>query len=601
MAGSWNPELVRAVAEAIGKETSARGIHQALSPTINIARDQRCGRVQETFGEDPLLAAKMTVAFITGLQSQKVIATPKHFVANFVGDGGRDSNDVHISERLLREIYFPAFRAAVREAGALSLMTSYNSVDGIPASCHPWLLTEVLRKEWGFKGYVVSDYSSVEHIHTKHHVAPTLARAAKLALEAGLEMELPVSQCFEELPTLLREGELSEEVIDRAVGRILYCKFWLGLFDDPEVDPDFAEKICDCEDHRQLALQIARESMVLLKNQGGVLPLKKKLRALAVVGPNAAAVRLGGYTGFGMKVVTPLEGIRAKLAPQGTEVHYAEGCDIKGSSREGFEAAVQAAERSDAVLVFGGSRMGVEGEGQDRSRLDLLGVQEDLIERLCDTGKPVIVVLIAGRATTMNKWIDRIQGLLCAWYPGEEGGNAVADVLFGDYNPGGKLPITFALNTGQLPLYYNPKPTGRKFRYLDLEAGEPQVRFPFGFGLSYTEFRYSNLRINEAESQVEIGLDIENLGKAKGEEVVQLYIRDETASVARPIKELKGFRRIQVDPGEKKTVEFVLGPEDLSFLDGKMHWVVEPGDFAVMVGSSSEDIRLTGTFTIGPG
>ena len=600
LASTWNPELVEKIGVAIGKETRAHGIHQILSPTINIARDPRCGRTEETYGEDPYLASAMAVAFIRGVQSQKVICTPKHFVANFVGDGGRDSNAIHFSERMLREIYFPAFKNAVQMAGALSIMAAYNSLDGVPCSCNKWLLIDVLRKEWGFQGFVVSDYGSVLHILTKHRVAKSKAEAAKKALEAGLDIELPESDCFEELINLVKEGKLSESVIDEAVRRILGVKAWLGLFEDPFIDPEYAEKICDCKEHRELALEAARQSIVLLKNNG-ILPLTKDLKSIAVLGPNAAVMRLGGYSGYGVKIVSPLEGIRNKLSKVATRVYYAEGCSLTGSSKEGFNEAIKVAKNSDVAILFvGNSVPETEGEERDRCDLSLPGVQVDLIKEICDIEIPTIVVLINGSAITMTEWIDDVNAVVEAWYPGEEGGNAIADVLFGDYNPGGKLPITFPKKTGQLPLYYNPKPSGRTYDYVDLRG--TQYLFPFGYGLSYTEFEYSNLRIIPEkitpEEKVKIKVDVKNIGKYRGDEIVQLYIHDVFATVARPLKELKGFKRITLEPGERKTVEFILGSKELSFYDTAMNLIIEPGTFEVMVGSSSEDIRLKGSFEV---
>jgi len=601
LASTWNPELIEKVGVVIGKETRAHGIHQVLSPTINIARDPRCGRTEETYGEDPYLASAMAVAFIKGVQSQKVVCTPKHFVANFVGDGGRDSNAIHFSERILREIYFPAFRSAIQKAGALSIMAAYNSLDGTPCSCNRWLLTKVLRNEWGFKGFVVSDYGSVLHIFTKHRVAKNKAEAAKKALEAGLDMELPESDCFEELINLVKEGKLSEDVINEAVRRILKVKFWLGLFEEPFIDPEYAEKICDCEEHRQLALEAARQSIVLLKNDNGILPLTKDLSSIAVLGPNAAVMRLGGYSGYGVKIVSPLEGIKNKLSGRATRIYYAEGCSLTGSSREGFQDAVKAAKNSEvAILFMGNSVPETEGEERDRCDLSLPGVQENLIKEICDVGIPTIVVLINGSAITMTEWIDDVDAVIEAWYPGEEGGNAIADVLFGDYNPGGKLPITFPKKVGQLPLYYNPKPSGRVYDYIDLRG--TQHLFPFGYGLSYTEFEYSNLRITPEKigpnGKVKVEVDVKNVGECKGDEIVQLYLHDVFATVARPLKELKGFKRVTLKPGETKTIAFILGSEELSFYDADMNLTVEPGTFEVMVGSSSKDIRLKGTFEV---
>ncbi len=599
LASTWNPELVEKIGAAIGKETRAHGIHQILSPTINIARDPRCGRTEETYGEDPYLASAMAVAFIRGVQSQKVVCTPKHFAANFVGDGGRDSNAIHFSERLLREIYFQTFKAAVKNAGALSIMAAYNSTDGVPCSCNKWLLTDILRKEWGFKGFVVSDYWSVAGLIMLHRVAETKIEAAKKALEAGLDFELPESDCFEHLLSLVKEGKISEKTIDEEVRCVFRVKFWLGLFENPFIDSKYAEKMCDCEEHRILALEAARQGIVLLKYDG-ILPLTKNLRSVAVLGPNAAVMRLGGYSGYGVKVVSPLEGIKNKL-PKSAKLHYAEGCSLTGTSKEGFEKAIKAAKNSDAAILFmGNSAPETEGEQRDRCNLDLPGVQEDLIKEVCDTGTPVIVVLINGSAITMTKWIEDAHAVVEAWYLGEEGGNAIADVLFGDYNPGGKLPITFPKTVGQLLLYYNPKPSGRVYDYVDLR--EKQPLFPFGYGLSYTEFEYSDLRTTPEKispnGKVKVEVDIKNVGKHKGDEVVQLYLHDVFATAARPLKELKGFRRITLEPGEKRRVEFIISSEDLAFYDADMNLIVESGTVEVMVGSSSEDIRLRGTFEV---
>ncbi len=598
MASTWDPDLMKKVATAIGKETRARGIHQCLSPTINIARDPRCGRTEETYGEDTYLTLVMAVSFVKSVQSQKVIATPKHYIANFVGEGGRDSDEIHLSERILKEIYFPAFKACIQEANALSIMPAYNSIDGVPCSCNEWLLTDILRKEWGFEGHVVSDYFSVLHIHSKHKVAGTKAEAAKKALEAGLDMELPESDCFEELLGLVKEGKLSEEVINRAVGRILKVKFWLGLFNDPYVNPEEAEKICNCKEHRKLALKTAKKAIVLLKNDG-ILPLSKDLKSIAVIGPNANKIRVGGYSGHGVKVVTPLEGIKNKVS-KNTEVDFAEGCKLTGNSKEGFEKAVKMAEKSDVAILFMGNSPKTEGEGRDRCNLDLPGMQEDLIKKICATGTPAVVVLINGSVITMTKWINNVGAVVEAWYPGEEGGSAIGDILFGDCNPGGKLPITFPKLVGQLPLYYNYKPTGRVYDYVDLRGKQPL--FSFGYGLSYTEFEYSNLKINpgkiSSKEKVNISVDIKNIGKYKGDEVVQLYINDKVATVSRPVKELKRFKRITLEPEEEKTLNFTLSPQDLAFYDIDMNLVVEAGIFEVMMGSSSEDIRLRGDFEV---
>jgi len=741
LASTWDTELMERIATVIGKETRSRGIHQVLSPVVNIARDVRWGRVEETYGEDPFLTSRMGVAFCKGLEKEGVITTPKHFAAN-VGDGGRDSNPIHFNERLLREIYFPAFKACFQEAGAGSVMAAYNALDGLPCSANRWLLTDILRKEWGFKGFVVSDYGSVSGIMNMHHTAATKKEAAKQAVEAGLDMELPNIDIYgTPLLQAVKERLVSTSTIDKAVKRILSAKFRLGLFEDPYVDPENASKLNNSKEHRELALQAARESIVLLKNENDVLPLKKNIKSVAVIGPNADAVRLGGYSGFGMKVVTVLEGIKNKVSPS-TIVNYAKGCelgeaplptipaenlippeakpgehglkgeyfnnmdlsgkpnlvridkqvnfdwgigspdptinsdhfsvrwtgklvpsvsniyrlsvttddgvrlfidgkllvdswydrgatsdfitmkleagrqydlrieyyenqggafaslgwDFKPEVDKELQAAVDAAKKSDAAIVVVGI---IEGEGRDRANLDLPGAQEDLIKAVTETGKPTVVVLINGSAVTMNNWVHTVPTVVEAWYAGEEGGNAIADVLFGDYNPGGKLPITFPQFVGQVPLYYNPKPTGRGYNYTDM-SGKPL--FPFGHGLSYTKFEYSNLQISPKEvtpaGKVQVSVDIQNVGDRKGDEVVQLYLHDVVASVTRPLKELKGFKRITLEPKEKKTVTFVLTREQLSFLDQKMKSVVEPGAFEVMIGSSSEDIRLKSSFEV---
>jgi beta-glucosidase len=598
MASSWHPELLQEVAAAIGRETRARGIRQLLSPTINIARDPRCGRTEETYGEDAYLASRMAVAFVHGVQSQGVVTTPKHYAANFVGDGGRDSNAVHFSERLLREVYFPAFEASVREGGALSIMAAYNSLDGVPCSCNRWLLTEVLREEWGFEGFVVSDYGSVIHIMEKHAVAANKQEVAKKAVEAGLEIELPYTDCYGE-PLLegLRQGTISAEAVDEAVRRVLAVKFRLGLFDEPFVDEEQAEAVCNTAEHRALALQMAREGIVLLKNEGGALPLAGEIKSIAVIGPQADEPRLGGYSWDGYareRIVTPLRGIQQRAG--GVEVRFAQGCAVTGDSKEGFAGAAQAAHQSQAAVLFVGNSRQTEGEQRDRANLDLPGVQAELIKQVAATGVPTIVVLINGSAVTMLDWIDQVDAVVEAWYPGEVGGAAIAEVLFGDTNPGGKLPITFPRTVGQLPLYYNYKPTGRIYDYVDL-SGKPL--FPFGHGLSYTTFAYCNLHIRlERKKVVKISLEVENTGERAGDEVVQLYVHDVVASVARPVKELKGFRRVSLQPQETKEVTFEIAVQQLGLYDARLHYTVEPGEFEIMVGSSSEDIRLSGRLEI---
>ena len=593
LASSWEPAMVEKIARIIGKETRARGIHQALSPTINIARDSRHGRVEETYGEDPYLTSLMAVAFIKGLQSQKVIATPKHFAADFAGDGGRDSGPVFFSERILREVFFPAFKASIIEAKALSVMAAYNSINGIPSSSNRWLLTDVLRGEWGFDGFVVSDYGSVWGLYGSHGVADSLAGAGHLALEAGLDIEIPDSPCFSHLAQLVREGRVSESLIDIAVERVLKGKIWLGLFESPFSDPEKAKKICDCEEHRNFALKAAERCMVLLKNNG-ILPLSTDTGSIAVIGPNADAVRLGGYSGSGIKVVTAFEGIKNKISKR-TKLYFAEGCKVNSIDKSGFSKAVSAAQRADVAILVMGNSSETEGENRDRCNLNLPGVQEDLIKAVSDTGTPVIVVLINGSAITMQNWIGCVDAVIEAWYPGEEGGNAIANVLFGDYNPSGKLPITFPRFTGQLPLYYNHLPCLRKYDYVEVRGFQPM--FPFGYGLSYTSFNYRNLKVFSGKSSIKISVEIENTGKYEGNEVVQLYLRDIVCSVIRPVKQLVRFEKIHLKPGEKKIVDFSLNHQDISFLDENLKPKVEPGFFEVMAGPNSAQ-GLKATFEI---
>jgi len=602
IASSWDPELLKKAATIIGKESRARGITQLLSPTINIARDVRCGRTEETYGEDPYLTSRMAVAFIRGLQSQGVVATPKHYAANFVGAGGRDSHEIHFSKRILREIYFTAFQAAIKEAGALSIMSAYNSYDGTPCTCDKWLLMDVLRDEWKFKGFVVSDYGSVMGIYSLHNVAETKGEAGIKAIEAGLDIELPSPECFDAgLMNAVKRGRLSIKAIDRAVSCLLKVKFMLGLFENPYVNPEKAVKITNTQEHRKVALEMARKSIVLLKNNKNLLPLNKKIKSIAIIGPNADEIRLGGYSWYPYTkdvVITPLQGIKNKVSEK-TKVLFAEGCKVLGKSKDGFKKAIQIAKKSDVAILFMGNFTESEGEAKDRANLNLPGVQKELIKTIAKTGVPTIVVLINGSAVTMLKWINDVSAVVEAWYPGEEGGNAIADVIFGDYNPGGKLPVTFPQHVGQLPLYYNPKPTGRGYDYTDM-TGKPL--FPFGYGLSYTTFEYSNLKISpktiNKKGTVDINFDVKNTGKYKGDEIVQLYVRDVVASMTRPVKELKGFKRITLEPKEKKKVTLTIKAKDLGFYNANMKYIVEPGTFEILIGSSSEDILLKGNLLV---
>jgi beta-glucosidase len=607
MASTWNEALMERVADAIGKETRARGINQCFSPTLNLARDVRCGRVEETYGEDPYLLTRMGVAFIRTIQRHGIAATPKHFAANFVGDGGRDSHAVHFSERILREIYFPAFRAAVQEAGTMSVMIAHTAIDGIPCSNNGWLMGDILRKEWGFDGFIVPDNTDVQKNFAVHSQAESYAESARMCIEAGLDTDLswpppdPKLVYLDWLPKLVREGKLKKRFLDASVARVLKAKFELGLFENPYVDEGLAPALAQCPEHRQLALEAALESLCLLKNDG-ILPLPaKKPLTLAVIGPSAKVARLGGYTCDDANPVPPYDGIAA-LAPKGTRMIFAEGCKLMDPDRSGFAKAVRAAREADVVLLCMGNSSDkmigqpetTEGERHDRCNLDLPGVQEDLILEVAKANPNVVVILQNGSAITMRRWIGSARAILEAWYPGAECGHAIARALFGKYNPAGRLPITFPATTGQCPLYYNPRPHGRVSDYVDHRGRLEQ--FAFGFGLSYTSFEYSNLRVTRSGSgkdlKVGISLDVKNSGKRDGDEVVQVYIRDCISSITRPILELRGFRRVGIPAGATRKVAFAMGWEDFTHLDKSLKPVLEPGEFHIMVGASSADIRL---------
>ncbi len=733
LAASWDTTLMAQVASAIADETRRRGIRQVLSPVINIATDVRWGRTEETYGEDPLLTSLMGAAYVRALESAGVVTTPKHFIAN-VGEGGRDSYPIELSRRRLMEVHFPPFRAALA-AGARSVMSAYNSVDGLPATQNPWLLDSTLRRAWSFHGVVISDAAATGGATVLHLTEPNTPVAAQHAFEAGLDVVFQ-SSWEQHAPywRAVREGLVADSVLDRAVARVLRLKFELGLFERPYVDPASAAGASGSPAGIALAREAARASLVLLRNTNQALPLNRRHRKIAVIGEDAAEARLGGYSGTSTRVVSVLAALRQRARP-GMDVRYAPGPgrltptegvvprsalsgltgayfdnpDLVGPPRvsrpdstvdfawvfespvpaltldwfsvrwtgtltvpstgatrigvdgnDGFrlylderllldrwakgsgglrlaavrlppgsihrlrlefnerrghgrvrlvwdaevdrhwarsvDSAVALARRSDVAIVMAGIE---EGEFRDRSSLRLPGHQEALIRAVARTGTPTVVVLTGGSAVTMQSWIDSVAAVIDAWYPGEQGGPAIADVLFGDYNPAGRLPITFPKAEGQLPLSYNHKPTGRGDDYLDL-TGAPQ--FPFGFGLSYTTFRYDSLTITPAriapDGHATVRFRLINTGRRAGDEVVQLYLHDQLASLAQPVIALKGFQRIHLAPGEARTVTFMLGREELQMLDGSLTWRVEPGDFRVMIGASSGDIRLAGTLGV---
>jgi beta-glucosidase len=743
LAATWNTALVGGVADAIAEETWTRGIRQVLSPVINIANDVRWGRVEETYGEDPWLTTEMANAFAGAFDFNRVASTPKHFVAN-VGDGGRDSYPIDFDERLLREIFFPPFESLVK-GGSGSVMASYNSVNGTPATANEWLLTKVLREEWKYDGVVIGDQAATGGAQVLHFTSPNNLISTKQAIEAGLDVIFQSSvQQYTQFWPAFERGMIDQRAIDRAVGHVLKLKFRLGLFEQPYVDPAAAARAAGAKQSREMALQAARESIVLLKNDAKTLPLKKSLRTVAVVGVDADEARLGGYSGDGNDKVSILQGIRSKLGgasvayapgpgrfavdhvpvPEENLVAIADGKRMPGLAAEYFDnnslsglprvkrqdarvdfgwtlnspargipfdwysvrwtgkliapatetvrlgvegndgyrlyfngallidnwqkksygsnlkevhleggreydlrleyfestgnarvklvwnhavpndwrdridSAVRIARNSDAVVLVAGIE---EGEFRDRSSLKLPGHQEELIEAVAATGKPVVVAIVGGSAVTMRNWIDRVGAVIDVWYPGEKGGDAVADILFGDFSPAGRLPITFPMSEGQLPLTYNHKPTGRGDDYLD---GTGQAEFPFGFGLSYTTFEYSGLTITpdtvNHDGTVTIRCTVRNTGSMAAGEVAQLYLREEITSVATPLIALKGFQQVWLAPGESIQVRFVMGRglRELSLLDAKLRRVVEPGTFRVMIGESSKDIRLRGKFQV---
>ena len=616
LASSWDPDFISKVFTAAALETRARGSHQVLGPNLDVAREPRWGRTEETYGEDPYLVSRMAVAIIKALQGSgpgvdgdHIIATAKHFAAHGQPEGGTNIAPANYSERVLREFFLPSFEAAVKEAGVMSVMASYNEIDGVPSHANKWLLEKVLREDWGFKGYIVSDYYGIQQLESLHHVAANKPEAARLALEAGVDIELPDPDCFPILVQLVKEGKVAEATIDRAVARNLRAKFLLGLFENPYVDPDRAVKVTNSQSHRDLAAEAARRSIVLLKNENNLLPLDRNgLKSIAVIGPNADRVHLGGYSDDPGRGISVLQGIIDKVGNK-IKVTYAIGCKI---TKEGGDwwadtshfsdpaedtkliaQAVEVTKAADiAVLVLGGNEdTNKEGWANnhlgDRDSLDLVGRQNDLVKAVLETGKPTIVMLINSGPLSINYIAEKVPAILEGFYLGQETGVAVADVLFGDYNPAGKLPVTFPRSVGQLPAYYNRKPSARR-GYL-FTSKEPL--FPFGYGLSYTTFEYSNLKLSAPKigpaGQTKVSVTVTNTGKRSGDEIVQLYIHDLVSSVTRPVMELKAFRRISLAPGESKTVEFGITPDKLSFFDLNMNRIVEPGWFDIMVGPSS--------------
>jgi beta-glucosidase len=605
-ASSWDPTLGEQSSSIAAREAYSTGLRWTFAPMLDIARDARWGRITEGAGEDPYLGAAFARARVLGFQGtnfsdpNKILACAKHWVAYGAAEGGRDYNTTEMSEQTLREIYFPPFKAAL-DAGAGSVMSAFNDLNGVPTSANPFTLTKVLRGEWKFEGFVVSDYTSVKEL-INHGLAANDKDAAAAALNAGVDMEM-VSRLFnQEGPALLRDKQVSQKTLDEAVRRILRIKFRLGLFERPYVDETLEANSLLTPENRAAARMAAGRSMVLLKNEREALPLSKAIRSIAVIGPLADDKRtpLGWWAGDGKaeNTVTPLTGIKAKVSPE-TKVSYAKGCDIEGDSTAGIAEAVTLAQDSEVAIVLVGESSETVGEAASKSSLDLPGRQLDLVKAIVATGKPTLVVLINGRPLTANWIFENVPAVLEAWMGGTESGNAIADVLFGDVNPGGKLPITWPRTVGQVPIYYNHMNTGRppeaNNRYTSKYLDVPWTpRFPFGYGLSYTQFKITNLKLSAERirnnGKVTVSVDVQNVGKRSGDEVVQLYIRDVAASMTRPVKELKGFQRVTLQPGETKHLEFALGFDQLGFWNREMKFVVEPGEFKIMVGSNSQEL-----------
>ena len=618
MGSTFDPALVEKGAALTAQELRACGGLHNSAPVLGVARDPRWGRTEEEFGEDPYLVSVMGVATVRGFQGESlntdhtIAAQIKHFVAYSVPQGGLNDAPANITPRQLREIFLPPFKAAI-DAGALIVMPSYNEINGIPNTSNKELLTDLLRGKWRFQGFTISDWDAIPRLATFHHVASTKEDAVKEAVNAGMDMEMHSNLFPVFLPELVKGRQVSITAINDAVRNILRVKFLLGLFDKPPyVNPERARAVVGTSSHRAIALQMALESLILLKNENHLLPLSKNVRSIAVIGPNADNIenQVGNYTALPQpegSIVTVLQGIKEEVPK--AKITYAPGCKITGTSTAGFEDAVKAAENANVAIVVVGESKEISSEGADRASLNLPGAQLELIKAIYKTGTPTVVVLINGRPLSINWIAQHIPAIIEAWQPGMEGGEAVAKVLFGDYNPSGKLPITFPQSVGQLPLYYNHKPSVREGSPGRWQGGYVSISgvplFPFGYGLSYTKFKFSNLNITPKvitpDGKVTISVDVQNIGKVEGSEVVQLYIHDPVAPVTRPVKELKGFKRITLKPGETEKVVFTLSANELAFYDLNMKLSVQPGMYEVMVGASSSDIRWYGNFEISEG
>jgi beta-xylosidase len=640
LASTWEPELAFALADAIRVQMRAVGAHQGLAPVLDVCRDPRWGRTEETFGEDPYLVARMGVAFVQGLQgddlSAGVIATAKHFVGYSASEGGMNWAPAGIPARVLREVYLHPFEAVVRVAGVQSVMNAYNELDGLVCAADRELLTSLLRDEWGFDGCVVADYFSVRQLADYHRLAESVQHAAAMALEAGLDVELPATDCYgAPLLDALDSGLVGEETLDTAVGRVLRSKFELGLFDQPFVDVAAAAGVGGTATHRSLAREVARKSLVLLANDG-VLPLAPDVGSVAVIGPNARNARnlLGDYvyqahlesrpdlleSGHESHATWATETVGEETAPAalsvvdalrerlGSRVAFAQGCEVNSTRRDGFEEAVRIAAAAEVAVLVMGDKSGLteectSGESRDRASLDLPGVQEELVRAVLATGTPVVLVLAAGRPTGSAALLEQCAAVVMAWLPGEEGAAAIAEVLTGEVSPSGKLPISFPRGVGQVPIFYGHKISGGRSHwkgdYVDLPSSP---LYPFGHGLSYTTFALSDASVREgavtSSGSIVVDVSIANTGERLGGEVVQLYVRDPHASLTRPVLELKSFKRVELAPGEARTLTFRVPVGQLGFYDRDLVYVVEPGLLELFVGTSSEDLISAGTATV---
>ena len=621
-AASWDLQAIELAARVAATEASASGIHWTFAPMVDIGRDPRWGRVMEGAGEDTYLGSKIAYARVKGFQGNKlgdlnsVMACVKHFAAYGAGVGGRDYNSVDMSERMLLETYLPPFKAAL-DAGAATFMNSFNDLNGIPATANIHLQRDILKGKWNFQGFVVSDWGSIGEM-VAHGYSKDLKEAAYSAITAGSDMDMESNAYRYNLAELVKEGRVSIDLIDDAVKRILRKKYELGLFDDPYrySDEKRAEKALSNLENRKAALEVAEKSIVLLKNESQTLPLSKSLKTIAFIGPMVKEYKanMGFWSvelpdvNYDKWVVSQWDGLQNKVG-KNTKLLYAKGCEVDGDNKDGFAEAVATAKQADVVILSIGERRDMSGEAKSRSDLHLPGVQEDLVKAIQATGKPVVVLVNAGRPLIFNWTADNVPAIVYTWWLGTEAGNAIANVLFGDYNPSGKLPMTFPREVGQVPIYYNHFSTGRPAKdedsknyvsaYIDLKNSP---KFPFGYGLSYTKFDYSGLKLSatkiKSNETIKVSFQLSNVGKVAGEEVVQLYLKDKFGSVVRPVLELRDFQKVKLNAGESKTIEFTIDKQKLSFYNNKLEWVAEPGDFELMIGASSADIKLRSDFEL---